>query len=85
MLRLHARGHYGVGFTEFTLSLQRYDDVELIAYVCDDQTKSNLLDASGVSVVNPNGPRRMPFEVEFDVVDAMRMVRKDLWEGGGVC
>lgn len=85
MERLQADGLRGVGFTTFTLTLQRHDHQSLSAYVCDDQTQSDLLDSAGNSVVNPEGLRRIAFELEFDPSDEMRMTRKDQWNGGGVC
>lgn len=83
--RLRANQWHGVGYTEFSLALQTYDNESLSAYVCDDVSNAVLVDVAGVSVVKPERSDRIPFEVEFDLTDAFRITRKELWSGGGVC
>jgi hypothetical protein len=83
--RIANNGWRGTGKTAFTISLQRYDDPQVVAYVCEDVSATDLLDSSGVSVVKPGRLAIVPFEVEFDGGDHMLIVRKDMWDGGGAC
>lgn len=85
MEELQASGRYGVGHTRFSLTLQSFDGDTLVAYVCDDQLESDLLDSAGNSVVPADGLRRIPFEIEFRVDERFVIVREDLWSGEGVC
>jgi hypothetical protein len=83
--RLRANRWHGVGYSLFELTLQSHDAISLIAYVCFDVSQTDLVDATGASVVEPDRRIRVPFEMEFDVNDAFRIVRRDEWEGSGVC
>lgn len=75
----------GVGDASFTMLLQQYDDHSVHTYVCDDFSKTDVHDTTGVSVVSPDRRTRFAYEVEFAVADQMRIVNKDLWDGSGVC
>lgn len=83
--RIMAKGWRGVGKTTFQLTLQRYDERQVIAYSCDDVSATDLVDQSGTSVVKEGRIERVPFEVEFDPRDGMRILSKAVWDGGGVC
>jgi len=85
MAELADLGRHGVGSTRFTMVLQHHDESSVVTYVCDDQTHSDLVDGSGRSVVNPEGLRRIPFEVVFDASDPMVLAGKTFWRTGGVC
>lgn len=85
MQRLADNGWRGVGHTSFTLILQQFDEETLTAYSCDDVSQTDLIDATGASVVKPDRQTLLPFEVEFDLGDSFRVVDKVLWNGGGVC
>lgn len=78
-------GWTGVGKTTFSLSLQRIDENAVVTYACDDFSQTDVLDRAGNSVVSPDRVTRVPYEVEFAVDDHMRIVRKDLWGGDGIC
>jgi hypothetical protein len=78
-------GWSGTGETTFAMELQQFDDATVVAYVCDDFTKTDVVDGNGHSVVATDRMTRVPYEVEFAVSDQMRIVRKELWEGEGVC
>lgn len=84
-LRFASKGWHGVGETYFTLTLQHYDDRQVVVYSCDDVSETDVLDSAGVSVVKPDRTTLIPFEVTFDVEDSMRIVGSDVWTGGGVC
>ncbi|PZQ91928.1 MAG: hypothetical protein DI534_03005 [Leifsonia xyli] len=75
----------GTGKTTFEMKLQRRDSKAIVAYVCDDFSGTDVIDKNGQSVVPPDRQTRIPYEVEFDVKDNLRIVRKDLWDGSGVC
>jgi hypothetical protein len=78
-------GWHGTGQTTFTLTLQQYDEARVVAYSCDDVSATDLRDGSDQSVVRPGRMTRVPFEVQFDVADNMRILKKDVWDGGGIC
>lgn len=82
---MREKGWRGIGTVPFELTLQSFDESRLIVYACDDVSGVQVVDGTGASVVSPNGQSRYAFEVEFDVTDSLRMTRKDLWSGGGVC
>ncbi len=69
----------GIGATAFSIALQRYDTDSIVAYTCDDMTNTDLVDATGASVVKAGRRLHLPFEVEFDPNDSLRIVRKDYW------
>jgi len=80
-----ANGWLGVGEASFSLQLQTYNDESVTAYVCDDLSRTDVLDGDGESVIAAGRKTRIPYEVEFDATDEMRIVRKEIWNGEGVC
>jgi hypothetical protein len=81
---LAANGWHGTGTTTFDLQLQRYDDSVVTVYACDDVGGTDIVDSSGNSVVKDGRASVIPYEVDFDVKDSMRIVRKEIW-GGEIC
>lgn len=77
-------GWTGTGQATFTMRLQDFDSHVVISYVCDDYSQTDVVNGRGESVVDPNRTRRFPHEVTFSVPE-MRIVSKELWNGGGVC
>jgi len=72
---MRADGRRGIGYTTFTLVLQRWDPGSLVVSTCQDITNTDLVDAHGQSIVTSDRRLRLPFEIEFDP-DSMRIVRK---------
>ena len=86
---LHTAGNTGlrnIELQDFNLS-SGGDGVDVIAYVCEDATGVDLLNASGVSIVGPNRADLTPFEVSFGVASERRLILTSrlLWEGEGPC
>lgn len=77
-------GWRGTGTSTFSLTLQRFDDDEVVVYACDDVSATDVVDASGNSVIRAGRASIVPYEVELDPHDSMRIVRKELW-GAGAC
>ena len=78
-------GWHGTGFTTFTIALQRFDNSEVVAYVCDDFSATDIVNSAGESVVGENRRVQYAYEVSFDVAQEMLLVGKSRWEGGNVC
>ncbi len=83
--RIASNGWRGTGSTSFALTLQSFDDATVVVYSCDDVSSTDLLDASGRSIVKEGRLEHVPFEVVFDPADEMRIVGRQVWEGSGVC
>jgi hypothetical protein len=75
---------FGTG-AAITLTLQTFDDREIRVYACNDYSETDVLDASGASVLSADKPTLRPFEVALDVVDSLRITALDPWDGSGVC
>lgn len=84
-------GWHSTGGTTYDhFSLQGYHPEDraalIVAYVCSDVSRVDVLDSNGVSVVSPDRSERTPFEVTFALRDsALVLARDDVWAGGGVC
>ena len=84
-------GWHGVGQTTFyNFSLQSYagsDPNSIVsAYVCSDLSGTDVVDASGKSVVAANRPSKSPFEVQFALARRALVVSStNAWTGGGIC
>jgi hypothetical protein len=84
-------GLHGTGSTTFDeVQLQQYspqeDEGAVVIYVCEDVAATDLLNASGVSVVAPNRATRTMYEVTFDALKKERellVANKEKW--GGTC
>jgi hypothetical protein len=83
--QLAQNGWHGVGSTTFELTLQYYDEQRVVTYACDDVSETDVLDSNGNSVVLESRATRVAYEVEFDAANDLRIMRKDVWSGGGVC
>jgi hypothetical protein len=74
-----------------TLSIQQFDDggagsVEIVAYLCLIVSGVDVLDANGASVVSPDRPDRLPFEVQIDDSERkMKIARSEAWSGASFC
>ncbi len=79
------QGWRGTGATSFHLSLQRYDNAEVTAYVCEDISATDVINREGHSIVTPDRATLYEFQVTFAADDALVLTSKDAWEGGGVC
>lgn len=83
--QLRQNGWRGIGATKFKLQLQSFGASFVVVYACDDLSNTDVVDAEGTSVVLADRLEHVAYEVEFDVEDNMLLVRKDRWEGSGVC
>ncbi len=83
--QLTQNGWHGVGSTAFTLLFQSFDGESVVTYACDDVSATDVLNSDGVSVVLAGRADEIAYEVEFDARDQLRITRKDVWNGGGVC
>jgi hypothetical protein len=66
-----ADGSKSVGQTKFdSMSLQSFDGLKkldaVVVYVCEDFSATDILNASGVSIVSPTRQTRWPLTVAFD-------------------
>jgi hypothetical protein len=58
----------------------------LVAYVCEDISQVDVIDASGVSVVSSTRPNVQGFEVNFDLVDSSLFPSdREPWTGSNFC
>jgi len=85
-------GWHSTGGTTYDhFSLETYNPRDpssvVVAYVCSDVSRVDVVDSAGTSVVSPDRPERTPFEVTFALVGTERLVitGDDVWTGGGVC
>ncbi|WP_255513537.1 hypothetical protein [Homoserinibacter sp. GY 40078] len=83
--RVAARRLTGIGTTTFELTFAEHGASIISVYACDDVSQTDLLGPDGQSVVKPERVERIPYVVEFDVADNLRIVRKDVWEQSPVC
>jgi len=76
----------GTGHATFELSLQSYRPTtgEVVVYSCDDISGTDIITADGTSVVSPERPTRIPYEVRF-VGDPLIVDSRNVWDGSGVC
>ncbi|QNO38421.1 hypothetical protein H4J02_05275 [Protaetiibacter sp. SSC-01] len=82
-----SNGWRGVGSTTFTMQLQRADLAAggVVAYVCDDRSGLDIVDAEGRSVVLGDRPDLAASVVEFVWHDSLVLSSQEAWDGGGVC
>lgn len=85
-------GYTQVGFATFdSFTLQQVEDdgpgtVRITAYVCDDVTGVDVVDASGASIVAPTRPDRQALEIEVDDEDGdLKISRSEAWTGQDFC
>jgi hypothetical protein len=82
-----ARKLHATGSTHFdSMKIQSYSPL-LSAYVCEDVSGIDVLDAQGTSLVKPDRDTRTPFEVGFEVQADGRLLLKQrtLWTGTDIC
>ena len=79
----------GTTYDHFTLQAYNPDDHDalVVAYVCSDVSRVDVLDSNGTSVVSAGRPDRTPFQITFALRGSATLVlaRDDVWTGGGVC
>jgi hypothetical protein len=78
-----------------TIGESRFDSAELQVraaesvsiYVCDDVTRTDLLDANGQSQVRSGAARRTPWQVEVRSAAGQRLLvsKRDYWTGSDYC
>jgi hypothetical protein len=77
-----------VGETRLSsIEVQQWDDSFITAYICEDVSGIDLIDASGVSRVNPDRPAVTPFEVKFglDSDEVFLVSERNPWAGNTFC
>jgi len=81
-----AKGIHATGKRTFVMSLQRFSDSEIVAYVCDDISQVDLIDSEGNSTVLPGRLSTYEFEVTVALADRHSVVQsKTLWKGDSTC
>jgi hypothetical protein len=87
-------GYRTVGTTGLnSIELQRVDpgtedSIPIVeAYVCEDVSQVDLVNADGVSLVSDDRPPLTPFQVSFGSEDKRGLVltSRSAWDGEGVC
>jgi hypothetical protein len=77
-----------VGETRLSsIEVQQWDRSVITAYICEDVSAIDLIDASGVSKVNPDRPAVTPFEVTFSIDNAEGFLvsERNPWAGKTFC
>lgn len=85
---LAASGRHTQGSSTFeSMTLQRYDDHDLVVYLCLDVSAVRLLDSDGQDVTPTNRPQRVPLEVGFVISSPaiLRVNDSDVWDGAELC
>ena len=84
--QLRDAGLRGTGTAAFVLSFQSFDAStgDVTAYSCDDLSETDVIDASGKSVVGAEREVLVPYEVSFSGMP-LRIASRTIWEGTGVC
>ena len=88
-----AKNFHSTGGTTFeSAALQQYsrssDDGQAVVtiYLCEDISKVDVRDASGLSIVSPTRPNRVAYEVVFDEIPGksnnLLVSHKEPWPGG---
>ena len=86
--KLQASGKVTEGSTLFdSTSLQRYDDREVIVYLCLDVSGVRVFDTQGQDATPPDRPNRLPLEVTFEVGHASQLLldSSNVWDGENIC
>jgi len=86
-------GYRGVGSSTFdSVTLQSFQPSSedgkkvVVIYVCSDVSATDVVDASGNSVISGTRPNRTPFEASFDLVDGRLIASgNDVWTGENFC
>ena len=68
------------------VSIQRIAGNDVTIYSCDDISGTDVVDASGASVVDPGRPMKVPFEITLTFnSESLVISDRTRWEGSGVC
>lgn len=79
-------GRREVTNTQFQQSVASEDRVAIQIYVCESVANLDILNADGVSLVQPERPDLTAFEVTLLADERVILVEERIvWEGGGVC
>jgi len=66
--------------------LQRYDDSEVVVYLCLDVSSVRLVDGGGVDVTPIDRPDRVPLEVFFEVGESRLLIAAStVWDEASYC
>ena len=95
-LDVHNRGFYSTGKNTFdNVQLQSINEDApngrdvVIVYLCEDVSQSDVLDATGVSVVTNERPDRTALQVGFDwrdqTMERLIVGSEEVWAGGDIC
>ena len=93
---IRAQSRRSIGRSNFDgVTLQQIDESAprgtnvLSAYLCADISGTDVVDATGISVITSPRPSRTPFLVTFDWKDkdhnALVVSSQSVWNGDGVC
>ncbi|WP_374945343.1 hypothetical protein, partial [Agreia sp.] len=77
-----------VGATAFdSVSVQQASESHVSFYVCDDVSQTDLVNASGTSLVKADRIARSPWQItaEMSGDHVLRISKKDLWAGENFC
>ena len=88
--RYREAGYVQSGATSFdSVRVQQVQSNEVVAYLCLDATQVDVVDATGVSIVNRSQARRGEFLISFTPVlnDPERLLvgRSEVWSGADFC
>ena len=87
--RFSSAGYKQIGSSSFdSMELQRLDSSTVTTYLCLDVTEVDVIDPSGVSIVDESQPRRLPLEVSFtpsDESSTLLIEGSEIWSGENFC
>ena len=89
--KLSSGGLHLIGDLSFdSLSIQSADleSGEVVAYVCLDVSGTDVVDATGLTVVPPGRPDRYPVQISLlrdSASDRLRVEKSDSWSGSNFC
>jgi hypothetical protein len=93
-VKLRASGEHSQGASTYdSASLEFYDksasqgDEVVRIYVCQDISKTDIVDSQGLSVIKAGRVVRIPLEVGFETSFSNRLIvsSDEVWAGKGVC
>lgn len=87
--RFSSAGYKQIGSSSFdSMELQRLDSSTVTTYLCLDVTEVDVIDPSGVSIVDESQPRRLPLEVTFtpsNESSTLLIEGSEIWSGENFC
>lgn len=85
---LRESGNRTIGTTAFdALTLQRFDDVEVVVYACVDVSSVRLVNAEGIDITPRNRPEHVPLEIAFwiGLQGELLLNSSDVWQEASIC